>query len=209
MKFNPLGFDFYIFDLDDTLYSEIDYLSKMYENMGKLVQTETGLDSNKFTQKLIERFLTEGRTNLLNWAASTFELNQEFWIPKFLEVMRTSDAEELRLRQIPKTVLTVLKERGKNVLILTNGNVAQQKNKIKALTEIQHLVQYEKIYFANEFEPKPSRRSFDVMLSNNHVGKGKGIMVGDSNVDERFAINSNLHFKREREFFNLCVEYLD
>lgn len=209
MKFDPFGFDFYIFDLDDTLYSEIDYLSKMYENMGELVHIETGLDSNNFTQKLIERFLTEGRTDLLNWAAASFELNEEYWIPKFLEVMRTSDAGELLLRQIPKRVLAVLSERGKNVLILTNGNVVQQKNKIKALTEIQHLVQFEKIYFANQFEPKPSRRSFDVMLSNNHADKGKGIMVGDSIVDERFAINSNLHFKHESEFFDLCVEYLD
>lgn len=208
MKFDPFGFDFYIFDLDDTLYSEIDYLSKMYENMGELVQTKTSLDSNKFTQKLIKRFLTEGRTNLLNWAAASFELNEELWIPKFLEVMRTSDAGELRLRSIPKRVLTVLNERNKNVLILTNGNVEQQKNKIKALTEIQRLVQHEKIYFANEFEPKPSRKSFDVMLSNNHIGKGKGIMIGDSTVDERFAINSSLHFKNEREFFELCVEYL-
>lgn len=209
MSGDPFQYNHFIFDLDDTLYSEIDYLYVVYRQMAEEIHAQTGFDTETIAQALIGGFLENGRSQLLNKVLRQFELNEVEWLPRLLRIMRTGNVNNLKLRPLARKTLLELTQRGKQILVLTNGNVSQQKNKVEGLAELTQIVPASLIYYANEHKPKPSPAAFKQMTIDHGLDPYKSIMIGDSDVDEQFARNAGISFINEKLFFDLCAEYLD
>lgn len=191
------SYDLVIFDLDDTLYPEVEYLKQAYSKIGKFIELEYGHDGKKIEQWLLDQFLDYGRKGLFQNLIKEFELREDnrALIPKFLALMRSvSFSPKIELNPSVKNFLKQCMQ-ATSVVVITNGNPKQQQNKINHISW-EGLPKKPMCFFANEFAPKPSPKVYEqvteqLQLKSNHL---KVLMVGDSRVDELFATNIEAEF---------------
>ena len=81
-------YDYVFFDLDDTLYPEIEYLSYAYKQISKYVNKKYNIDTQISYNFLIQSFYLKGRTNLFNRYISEFNIEQKD-LMQFLKILRT------------------------------------------------------------------------------------------------------------------------
>lgn len=147
------------FDLDDTLYKEIDFLKSGYRKVAELVGKRYGIDAwTAYDQMMV--WYQRGENAFAN-------LNEKYGINNpiedYLNVYRFHQPS-LMLSQDVKEVLKALKESGCELGIITDGREITQKQKIEALgleewiSPDLALINEDKKYF------KPNHWSFDRMM---------------------------------------------
>ena len=92
-------YELLVFDLDNTLYSEIDYLFPGYRCIGNYLEQLFPCSSDQIYEFLTENFLAGYRTDLFNRMERAFSLQVEMGI--YLEIIRTTTFET-KLKLIPK-----------------------------------------------------------------------------------------------------------
>ena len=65
-QLNFQNYDVILFDLDDTLYPEIDYLKVAFKAIGKELEDKYALNAIEIEAYLINTFIKNGRQNLFN-----------------------------------------------------------------------------------------------------------------------------------------------
>tara|TARA_X000000950_G_scaffold62187_1_gene75902 strand:- start:3381 stop:3983 length:603 start_codon:yes stop_codon:yes gene_type:complete len=183
----------YIFDFDNTLFHEIDYLKIGYLKISKFLESNSDLKSNQIYDFLYLTFLNEGRKNLFNKLFTKFNINPNK-LNSILEILRSFESER-KFNLYPKSykILKKLIELNKLIFIITNGNQVQQNNKIK-MTNWMYIKHNLKFILANDFEKKPSNLSFKYIEEKFSLKLNKTIMIGDSSIDEEFALNCGIDF---------------
>ena len=178
-----------IFDLDDTLYLERNYLFIAYEEIS--VRYYPDVSENVF-HFLCNKFSKYGRDNLYQKLINEFGRN--LGLNQFLECLRCTHIHH-KIDVLPwfgKFCCHTDKQICGN--IITNGSVKQQINKIESICWPENFKLVNLIY-ANKYEPKPSVASFRILA--NKIELFQPIYVGDSAIDKKFAQNTNM------EFFNV------
>tara|TARA_Y100001954_G_C15604304_1_gene499636 strand:+ start:35 stop:652 length:618 start_codon:yes stop_codon:yes gene_type:complete len=183
----------FIFDLDDTLYDEILYLKHAYNRISEHIAVKFGYSKKIIFSYLISEFLHFGRHKLFDKLLDEFKLRKEN-INDILNILRTVHFEnKLSLNSESYKVLSFLIKNKKRVFIVTNGNIVQQKNKVNNI-DWRGFENNINFIYANEFERKPSNMSFLHLVKFFKINRKDTIMIGDSVVDENFAINSKIKF---------------
>ena len=199
------SFSLYIFDLDNTIYKEEDYLFEAYKNIASSIVTKIpSLHEGVLYRSLRKLYEAEGRTGLFNKFLSPFDPDHHY-LKDCLHILRTFRPER-KFKIFPgiKTILEELVGREKPVYILTNGNVEQQRNKINNI-EWEELDRSIGFVFANEFEPKPSPAGVEYILNNSGIDKNKTVLIGDSEEDLICAKNSGITFTDVKVISGLSV----
>lgn len=180
-------YQLYIFDFDNTLYAESDYLFTAYQ------QIENELNITGVAAFLTQEFSKNGREKLFNKLIKKYSLS-ESEIEKCLEVLRTVQlSSPLGLISGTYSLLNSLRAQNKILALLTNGNVQQQKNKIGQLeTDLYQL--FDEIVFAQEIAPKPSAESVVYILKKTNISATSTLLIGDSDVDRQAAKNAGIAF---------------
>lgn len=181
------AYQLYIFDLDNTLYSENDYLFGAYEAIATALGKKEAGDFLKTT------FLKEGRSNLFDKLVKEFSLDSDAMVSS-LDILRTYNPQN-KLSAYPDLVqlLDKLKSEGKQLALLTNGTPQQQQNKIKNITPaLEDYFPF--IVLANEIEKKPSPKAVYHILEQTGIAKEDSLMIGDDKNDEVTAINAAVDF---------------
>lgn len=182
----------YIFDLDDTLYKETDYLFSAYKQIAAYINQKYGIDAEEIFLYLQERFLECGRRNIFDKMDKHFGIEAGN-IGEYLEILRSHQPSgKIPLFYEMKKLLYWLIKMKKQIFVLTNGNVQQQKNKIKhidwaGINDINFV-------FANEIEPKPSPKAVELIMNENNISKRDIVLIGDSYVDRMCARNAEIDF---------------
>lgn len=185
-------YDVYIFDLDNTLFKEEDYLFKAYEKIA-LVFSKSQNNYASILNYLIFTFRNEGRTNIFDKLCVRFNIDRK-QIEKCLNILRTFKVEQpIVLYSNMYYVLNYLICNNKKIIILTNGNIEQQNNKINSIDWKGYLKNIE-IYYANKFQPKPSNMALEYIIDKYKYDRDKILFIGDSNVDRICAIRSKVDF---------------
>lgn len=183
----------FIFDLDNTLYPEKDYLYQIYYMIGQFIEYQETFDHDKITKFLIDEFEQNGRKNLFNKLIERFGLSEEY-MENFLRLMRTGRLPlRLMLYKEIEILLNELVDLDKKIFILTNGNPEQQYNKIIQI-DWNGLQQYIKCYFANEIKPKPAPDAMLKIIEEHELNKEEIIFIGDSVEDEECAKAAGVEF---------------
>lgn len=177
----------YIFDLDNTVYNENDYL------FGAYAEIASSLGNDEYAEFLNTTFQNEGRVNLFDKLATRFGLGHDT-IAACLQILRTyQPAGGLKMYNDIFLLLNELKKEKKAIVLLTNGNVEQQRNKISnikpPLTDF-----FSMIVYANEIARKPSPASVEMILQQTGVSKNDSLMIGDDAGDELTAQNAGVDF---------------
>jgi phosphoglycolate phosphatase-like HAD superfamily hydrolase len=207
---NFQNYDTIIFDLDGTLYPEINYLTPAFKAISEAFEAKYAVNALEIEQFLIRTFEKEGRSMLFNKCFNHFlktendaenDENTEggyFYdmpIAHYLDILRTVKiAQKIALFPYVYRLIPQLVAEKKQIFVLTNGNPKQQRNKIAHL-DWQNLDKHITFVFANEFAPKPSPTVFsDFLEPNFHLKTKKTLFIGDAETDAEFSQNVGFDF---------------
>ncbi len=184
-------YDDFVFDLDDTLYAEADYLTGAYKEIGTMLAGKYQLPAGDFFRFLEEDYRKGLRSGLFDRLISHFGLPPGE-MEHMLQVLRTF-TPQVSFRLLPGVpqLFQKLISSGKQICILTNGNVKQQENKIRHIDwegYRDHLF----IVYANTHTPKPDPAPWHFLVSSTTVTRP--VYIGDSENDRLFAMNCEIPF---------------
>lgn len=198
-----------VFDLDDTLYKEVDYLRSGYRSIADQLMSEYGIVEDPYPMML--RCFDRG--------ADTYVcLNERYGldVPKevYLRLYRTH-VPVLSLSAEVREVLCRLRRRGCVLGIVTDGRSVTQRNKIRALG-LSHYIAWDDIIISEEFgSEKTEMRNF--ACYRDKYAARRFMYVGD-NPEKDFLVPNRLgwvtacllgdEYNIHRQDFNLPQEYL-
>lgn len=167
-----------IFDLDNTLYDEFNYIELAYKEVANCYSSQNKKEAFDY---LLSEFKEGRRQGLFNRLISKYPESPN--LLDILNVFRNPKYVKLNFYPWFQYFLSVVSLNFK-LLILTNGNVEQQKKKVNMLG-VENLECFEECIFANEYEPKPSIKSYDMFTKVETFNSP--IYIGDSDVDLIFS----------------------
>jgi len=182
-----------IFDLDNTLYKETDYLFPAYSEIAKKIELSEGIKSEIISNYLINEFTQFGRENLFNKLIINYQL-EESYLSLAIKILRNHKPSQkiLLYQKMHEFIITAYKA-AKKLFILTNGNKIQQTNKISCINWPIQLDAIN-IIFANDFMPKPSAKALIFIIKNFNLIRKDTLMIGDIYTDELCATRGGVNF---------------
>jgi len=176
-----------VFDLDNTIYEETQFLFKVYKEISK---TATNNEPDIIYKFLKKKFIEESRKDLFNKLKKKFP-SESFTVENCLSIMKNFKCNSC-INTFPwfKKFLSQMKS-DFIIKIITNGTLQQQQNKIKSINFNWPKELIEVIY-ASSIEAKPEILSFYKLKDvENFISP---IYVGDSSEDEQFCKKLNIEF---------------
>jgi putative hydrolase of the HAD superfamily len=169
-----------IFDLDNVLYDEQDYFFAAFEKIAAYLSERCGISAKKIYDKLVCDFKDKSSLypRLFNDLIADCGLDQRM-INEVLALF-SSVKPDLRLFSGSEDLLLALKKQGIKLGLVTNGNVATQKNKVRLLGVERF---FDSIIYAREVgvgREKPDPEAYRLMLDALGVGAEETICVGDN-----------------------------
>jgi len=116
-----------VFDLDDTLYKEIDFVKSAYIYINSYINLRFNLDLSNSIKKCLD-----GEVNFFDLINSKLHPDQSFPIEKYLELYRFH-YPEIGLSDYTTVFLDKISSHNIDFSIITDGRSISQRNKIKAL----------------------------------------------------------------------------
>ena len=193
-----------IFDLDDTIYDEFEYLKLAYSFAAKRIHEVNSSPSKKRLEKfLISTFLEEGRNNLYQKLEKNFNI-KNYSLEIFLDSLRTVPIFENSI-PLNKYIYNFISKNFQKfkMFIATNGNPIQQANKFKSL-DIPHkdLIQ---IIYCDSFgkdRRKPSPFFINHILTKYELIKNELLFIGNCQTDQEAALNGGIDYSDISYFIN-------
>ena len=169
-----------IFDLDDTLYYELDYVKSGFRAVSRYICSKYGVSEKEFYKLQLDILEKEGRGKVFDLALENFSLPQDE-VEKMLVVYRSHNPEGIRLYEDAEYILGKLKREGKyKTGIITDGNSQVQWNKIKALGLIDLV---DEIIVTDDFgvdKRKPAPFAYLRLLESFKIKAGEAVYIGDN-----------------------------
>lgn len=142
-----------IFDLDDTLMYEVDYLKSAYREIASIVDPEI---QEKLYEEMFSKYQRgENAFEFLNIQYSKFEVKDllEIYRNHFPKIQLNKDTQELLLN---------LKNQGYKIGLITDGRSVTQRNKLKALG-VEAI--FDKVIVSEEFgSTKPDQKNYLIFI---------------------------------------------
>jgi len=168
-----------IFDLDDTLYDEMQFVKGGFEAVSSYISKNSGVNQNTVYQLLLDVLEKYGRGKIFDIALKKLGLYNEKLIPKLVEIYR-KHIPNLILYPDAETVLYTLRKRGYKLGLMTDGNVEVQRNKVKAL-KIGDF--FDCIVFSDEYgveKRKPNPLPYQKAIKRLKIEPKEAFYVGDN-----------------------------
>jgi phosphoglycolate phosphatase-like HAD superfamily hydrolase len=183
----------FIFELDNVLYPEKDYLYQVYYLFSSHLEYIGLADAREATDLMINTYLLEGKRSVFDSVKKRFNLEEKYRA-NFNHLNNTAHLPlKLLLYQEMLSLLQEIVSDRKKIFIVTNGDPGQQLNKIKQ-TEWHGLESYLTCYFADEVAPKPETDTIDLLIGNHNLQRRNIVMIGKDEVDEACAEASGVDF---------------
>ena len=166
-----------LFDLDDTLYYEKEYVLGAFKEVAYYLENKYGENAEKLYVRMIEVLESLGRGKIFNIICQENNFKED--IKQLVNVYRNSKPK-LELYDDSKEVLSWARKQGYKLGIITDGCSKVQWNKIKSL-DIEMLV--DKIIVTDDLGEKfwkPHERSYLDMMKHFDINKSECIYIGDN-----------------------------
>jgi putative hydrolase of the HAD superfamily len=174
-----------IFDLDDTLYRELDFFEEGLFAVANYAEETFGLNAKLVYSELMDVYKVSGRNQLFNaWLMS--KGLQARYVSKMVGVYRYHPIQI----KFPSKNVDFLNSLRNSIYLITDGNKLVQNHKIQSfgLKEI-----FKKCFITNQYGlkfQKPSLHSFDLIRKIERTSWSNMIYVGDNPAKDFFALNS-------------------
>jgi putative hydrolase of the HAD superfamily len=164
-----------IFDLDDTLYDERQFVRSGFRAVSDHMAKKYGINEQSFCHLLWGVFLKEGRMNVFDKALKYFDMYKRELVLEMVETYR-AHFPNITISKNDLKVLLKIKERFRTGLI-TNGIREVQENKVEAL-KIKEF--FDVIMYATEYGGKSNSEVFLTALEKLSVRTSESIYIDDN-----------------------------
>ena len=182
-----------IFDLDDTLISEKEYVRSGFRQVAINISDEYKLDMNEIYKLLLDT-CEEDSKNVFNRVFDKLNISYEIDdIKKLVEIYR-GHKPEIKLYDDAKYILDTLYKKGIKLGMITDGYKITQRKKLEALN-IDNYFEY--IVVTDELGKeywKPHSRSYEIMKNKLKFDYDEMVYVGD-NLSKDFVTANKLGMK--------------
>lgn len=178
-----------IFDLDDTLVNEIDYVRSGLKEVAKYLREEFELDFDDLFLRMWALFALN-RVDVFGRLLREYDIFSSELVSKCINVYR-SHLPNINLRDGVENLLRDLSNNGYQLGIITDGRPEGQWNKIKATglgTLITWIIVTDELG-GIEFR-KPCNAAFKMMLSRMNVSACHAAYIGDNTEKDFIAPNA-------------------
>jgi FMN phosphatase YigB (HAD superfamily) len=183
----------FIFELDDVLYPQKDYLLQVYYLFAQFIEYAEQISADEILKGMQHTYEATGSDNIFEKTVEQFNIPLKYKVN--FEMLFLSARLPLKLLMFNE-MLSFLQEitvERKQVFIFTNGDPIMQLNKIKQV-EWHGLESYLTVYFAAETALKPSSEGVQLILDKHGLKKEDVLMVGKQIADEKCAINAQIDY---------------
>jgi FMN phosphatase YigB (HAD superfamily) len=189
----------FIFELDNVLYPEKDYLYQVYYLFTAYLEYTEQIDAKEATAFMIDTYVSEGKGNVFDALKGKYDLDEKYR-QNFSHLNKTAKLPlKLLLNEPMLNLLQEIVVDRKALFIVTNGDPEQQLNKIKQ-TEWNGLEPYLTCYFANEIVSKPDTECIDILIKDHNLQRKNILMVGNSDIDEQCAEACGIDYSTPAEY---------
>lgn len=149
-----------LFDLDDTLYDEIDFVSDAFDRVSRFVASWSDLPAKRLADEMMEVLQAEGRGRVFDRIVERHRLPSS-WVVRMLYVYRsTKPSLEPFGDALP--LLDLLRDHGIATGIVTDGLALVQQNKVESLGLDQLVDTIVYTDAIGDGTPKPATTGFEV-----------------------------------------------
>ncbi|RZJ83859.1 MAG: HAD family hydrolase [Chryseobacterium sp.] len=183
----------FIFELDNVLYPEKDYLLQVYFLYAQFIEYAEQIPATEIVKYVEITFFKEGKANLYDKTTRQFNIPEKYRIN--FELLLSNAKLPLKLlifEEVLKLLQAIVLER-KQIFIFTDGNPLMQLNKIKQ-TEWHGLEQYLTLFFSDETAPKPSPMGVEAIIDTYSLDREKMLIIGSNETDKQCADNALIEF---------------
>jgi len=176
----------FIFELDNVLYPEKDYLYQVYYLFANLIEYTELYDAKALLGLMTSTYEKEGHHVVFDRIKEKFHIDEKYRLN--LDNLLATAKLPLKLL-LYKNMLELMQEvviDRKQLFIVTNGNPQQQLNKIKQ-TEWHGLENYLICYFADESVPKPEPDAIHLLLQQHKLQRRDVVMIENAETDKLCA----------------------
>lgn len=192
-----------IFDLDNTIFDENIFIFIVFKKISNFIGKKYLINQNIINSFLKKNFSKGKRKNLIQSLFGKFNLVNKNELKKLISFYRNkkfSLKDKKKFEYFPY-VKQLINLNNFEKMIITNGNVIQQKIKINLLFSKKEKKKFIKIIYANLYKSKPSNLSFIKNIKKNDYERI--FYIGDNKIDMQFSKNCkiefiNLNFKRSK-----------
>lgn len=183
----------FVFELDNVLYPEKDYLLQVYYLFAQFMEYTELLDGAGLLKVMKEAYELNGPEEVFEAAAVAFPVVATY--RKNYEGLHENARLPLKLLMfdfVLKFLQEIVTER-KQIILYTAGYAMQQLNKIRQM-EWNGLEKYLTVYFAEEIGKKPGVEGIGYIAAKHQLDKKDILLIGRTETDRRCAENSGINF---------------
>lgn len=192
-----------VFDLDDTLISEREYIKSGFKVISLYLSKEYNLEQKEVFNLMNELF-QESSKQLFNRLLDKLKINYDLeYIKKLVKIYREHEPDIKFFDDVLPTIKE-LKKRGYKLGIITDGYKETQRAKIKAL-KCEEL--FDEIIITDELGRefwKPHKKSYEIMKKKFNCEYKNMIYVGD-NEEKDFITCKELGIKTFKVIRENCI----
>ncbi|UNC93616.1 HAD family hydrolase [Candidatus Contubernalis alkaliaceticus] len=167
-----------VFDLDDTLYPEMDFVRSGFSKVSQYLSSLFQISKEALEKEIWEQFHKDS-SRVFNGILERYGKSSPELVQQLIQLYRTHEPS-LTLPTQSQEILDWIREQGLKTGIITDGYLAAQKGKVKALG-LEKLV--DNIICTDSLGRehwKPSPLAFEIMLSQLDCAPKASIYVGDN-----------------------------
>ncbi|MCR4695994.1 MAG: HAD-IA family hydrolase [Lachnospiraceae bacterium] len=174
------GIKAYIFDLDDTLYDEEQYVSSAISDVCRYISNKHNIEYDALFDYCMHSIQVDGRGNTFNKLCDEFSITED--IKQLVDIYKSCNPI-LNLYDDADEVIKYLKENNKKIGIITDGNAKVQNSKVRALGLYEladSVILTGNLRDGDKAITKPDERVYKACLDELNVPTVEAVYVGDN-----------------------------
>ena len=190
----------FVFELDDVIYPEKDYLLQVYYLFANFIEFSEGFPSSQELTGFFKTAYTHhGDEGIFERAKDVFGIEEKYR-DNFERLYFTArlPLKLLLFSGILELMQEIVVDR-KLLFLVTNGKPEVQLNKIKQI-EWNGLEKYLKVYYASEINLKPNPDVLSYIMRDHQLKRKDIMVIGSTETDQEFAMSSGVDYLAVDEF---------
>jgi hypothetical protein len=186
-------YEAFIFQLDDVLYPEKDYLLQVYYLFAQFIEYTEQLDGQEIIRFMKETYEKEGEVNLFLKTAARFSLPGKYAYN--FDLLHQNARLPLKLLLFAP-VLTMIQEiitAGRQLFLLADGDPEKQLNKIRQI-EWNGAEQHLTVYFTEEIAKGAVAGAVGTIAGKHNLDNDKIVFIGRDYQTEKELVSNKINF---------------
>ncbi|ALL05129.1 haloacid dehalogenase [Pedobacter sp. PACM 27299] len=183
----------FVFELDNVIYPEKDYLLQVYYLFAQFIEYGEQLNASDIVKYMQEEYHGHGTVDLFEKTAAEFKIPEKYKVNYDLVMQNAKLPLKLLIYNKALTFLQEIVANGKQVFLFVDGDSLMQLNKIRQI-EWNGLEKNLIVYFSEESEPKPSTKGIEMILERHDLNPEQMVLIGAKSADQKCALNAEIEF---------------